>query len=280
VKGVARSVLGLGVGLALSSCAVREPAREPVPAASPEAAPSGAATAREVVFPASDGAPVWGDLHLAQGDAEAPVLLLFHQGGGDARGEYAPIVPRLVSEGYHVLAADLREGGELFGGGNRTLAARDGIGSGYCAAYPDLEGALRFVREQGLHGPCVAWGSSFSGALVLRLARDHADELAGVIAFSPASGEPMQGCPSTDFAADVRIPALCVRPASEAARETVRAQLEQFEALGLETWVADPGVHGSSSLVAERAGGDVEPSWRVTLEFLARACDLDDRPRE
>lgn len=253
------------IGLALGACAAPERSEGNRPAAALPAA-------GEVSFAASDGAAVWGDLYLSGGGPGAPVLLLFHQGGGDARGEYAPIVPRLVGEGYHVLAVDLREGGELFGEQNRTLAARGGEGSGYCAAYPDLEGALRFVRDRGLVGPCVAWGSSFSGALVLRLARDHADDLAAVIAFSPASGEPMAGCSSMDFAGDVRIPALCVRPASEAARDTVRAQLEQFEDWGLRTWVADPGVHGSSSLVAERAGGDVEPTWRVTLAFLADVC--------
>jgi pimeloyl-ACP methyl ester carboxylesterase len=42
------------------------------------------------------------------------MFLLFHQGGASARGEYGPIIPRLLSAGYHVLAVDQRSGGDRF----------------------------------------------------------------------------------------------------------------------------------------------------------------------
>ena len=226
------------------------------------------ATSTEVSFAAADGSLVVADLHTADADDGAPILLLFHQGGGDARGEYGPIIPRLVAGGRHVLAVDLREGGDLFGSTNRTLARRGGRGPGYCAAYPDLEASLAYVRSRGFRGPCVAWGSSFSGALVLRLARDRGQELAGVIAFSPASGEAMDGCRAEEFVPDVGVPALCVRPASEVVRPESRARVEEYRELGFRTWIADPGTHGSSSLVSERAGGDVEATWEITLAFL------------
>lgn len=223
----------------------------------------------ETTFPATDGGSVVADVHRAIAGPSAPLLILFHQGGGDVRGEYGPIVPRLTGEGYHVLAVDLREGGDLFGSTNRTLALRGGRGSGYCGAYPDVEGALDHARAVGFDGPIVVWGSSFSGALALRLASERGDELAGVVAFSPAGGPPMQGCMADDFAPGVSVPTLCVRPASEAARESVIAQTERFRGFGFETYVADPGVHGSSSLVPDRVEGDTEATWERTLRFLA-----------
>jgi hypothetical protein len=34
------------------------------------------------------------------------------------------------------------------------------------------------------------------------------------------------------------------------------------------TLVADPGTHGSSTLVPERVGGDTEVTWTAVLAFL------------
>ena len=46
------------------------------------------------------------------------------------------------------------------------------------------------------------------------------------------------------------------------------AQLAEFEAQGHLTYVADPGVHGSSMLDPERVGADTEKTWRVVETFL------------
>jgi pimeloyl-ACP methyl ester carboxylesterase len=227
-------------------------------------------------FSTFDDVTVWGDLYLSDAAPQSvdrtPILLLFHQGGGDARGEYGPLVPRLLERGYHAFAIDQRRGGERFGSVNRTAAALSEADYTYCDAYADVEGALGLVRERGFLGPIVAWGSSYSGTLALKLAAEHPDEVAAVIAFSPAASA-MDGCEDATFAPHVRSPVLVLRPVSEMELESVRIQLERLKELGFETYVADPGVHGSSMLSETRVRGSTERTWAVVLDFLDRALD-------
>ena len=138
----------------------------------------------------------------------------------------------------------------------------------YCDALPDLEAALAYVRERNPEVKPILWGSSYSAALAIQLAAAHSDAVTGVLAFSPASGEPMDGCRPEPFADGLTVPLLVLRPQSEAVIESVAAQLAAFAEQGHQTAVADPGTHGSSMLVAERAGGDVESTWQVVLHFL------------
>jgi len=226
-----------------------------------------AASTAEVRFKAGDGVELFADLHRAAAPDDAPVIILFHQAGGSARGEYKTIAPRLVAAGYHVLAVDQRSGGDRFGDPNRTALAL-GQEIGYCDAYPDLEAALAYPPSVGLTGPRVVWGSSYSAGLVFKLAGEHPTELAGLLAFSPAGGEPMAACKPTDFLSQLHVPALSLRPEKEAAIEAVKAQTSLLEGAGVTTHVASPGVHGSSMLVSERAGGDTEPTWDVVMRFL------------
>ncbi len=65
------------------------------------------------------------------------------------------------------------------------------------------------------------------------------------------------------------MPARALRPQSEFEVESVQAQMKEFEAHGIQTYVANPGVHGSSMLNAERVGDSTEAAWTVVLEFLA-----------
>jgi len=229
---------------------------------------SHAAEPREVTFASTQGVTVYADLYREH-DRDAPLVILFHQAGGDARGEYGPIVPRLVEAGYNVLAVDQRNGGTQFGGVNRTVAHLDDQAFDYCDAYPDLEAALAWAVAEGLGGPRAVWGSSYSAALVFQLAAKHPDDVAAVLAFSPASGEPMRGCEPEPYAKGLAAPALALRPAREMEVDSVREQLEALAGMGVKTWVADPGVHGSSMLVPRRAGGDTDATWKVVLDFLA-----------
>ena len=75
------------------------------------------ATSVEISFVTTDGVTVHGDLYMAGPDKAAPLILLFHQAGGDSRGEYGPIIPRLLKNGYNVMGMDQRVGGNRFGGG-------------------------------------------------------------------------------------------------------------------------------------------------------------------
>jgi len=282
-----RLFIGFVLCLGVASLACRpkaEPAEPAASAAEPELAggADGAAAGDgedgevgdagagvEVRFAAADGVEVYGDLHRADAGADAPLIILFHQAGGSARGEYGPIIPRLVSAGYHVLAIDQRSGGDRFKLPNRTAAGVEGE-VGYCDAYPDLEAALVFAATTDLSGPRVIWGSSYSAGLVFKLAAEHPEDVAAVLGFSPASGEPMAGCDPGDSLAGLKAPTLALRPIQEAEIEAIQAQTEAFKGAGVEVYVSDPGSHGSSMLVPERAGGDTEATWGVVLAFLGR----------
>lgn len=253
--------------LLLTACQPNE-APAPVDAATPPDVPA-APEVVEITFQTIDSVQVYGDLHRVNTDQDAPLILLFHQGGSNTRGEYPNILPRLLDSGYHVLAIDQRRGGERYGSHNRTVAALDStIEYGYCDAYPDLEAALQYVKEAGFTGPRVAWGSSYSGGLVLRLGAEYPDDLAGVLAFSPAASGPMEPCAPNNFIPALSLPALALRPGSEMEIESSQQQLALFEQHGHQTFVAPDGVHGSSMLDSTRATGDVEATWNVVLSFL------------
>jgi dienelactone hydrolase len=217
----------------------------------------------------ADGIVLFADLYRSAAGTTGPIVILFHQAGSNARGEYQDIVPRLLANGFSALAVDLRIGGGLYGSENRTVVAGDLADSReYCSAYPDLVAAWEYVLEQRFSGPRFAWGSSFSAALVLHLAAERATEMSGALAFSPASGEPMEGCLPEQSLADLSIPALILRPAAEAAVERIAAQLDRFKAAGKETYVSNPGTHGSSMLSPSRVDGGTADTWRVVLAFL------------
>jgi alpha-beta hydrolase superfamily lysophospholipase len=231
-----------------------------------------AADSQEVRFDAVDGVTVFGDLYRATGKGDdAPLILLFHQGGGDARGEYLPLVDRLLGAGYHALAIDQRRGGDRFGSVNRTASAFGDQDISYCDAYPDLEAALSFADKSGFSGPRIVWGSSYSAALVIKLAAEHAGDIDAVLAFSPASGDAMSGCRPEAYAAVLEQPLLVLRPIGEMEVPSVPPQMQTFREQGHQTYVADPGVHGSSMLNAERVGADTAETWAVVMRFIAAA---------
>ncbi len=232
--------------------------------------PAGASlAAQDVTFPASDGGTVHGTWFRAGEPAKA-VILAFHQGGANGVAEYGPIAARLNREGYDVLAIDQRSGGDRFGGVNRTVEARGGE-AGFCEAAVDLEGALRFTREHEGDKPVVLWGSSYSAALVVRIAATAPEGVIAFLAFSPAGGDPMAGCPPEEVLDRIQLPVLALWPRSEMELDWRAAQVERFGQHGHRTRVADPGVHGSSMLVEERVGAPVEETWRVVLDFLSDA---------
>ena len=228
------------------------------------------AETESVTMRTSDGVTVYGEVYTSPGTLKsAPLILLFHQGASNARAEYEPLVPRLLGAGYNLVAIDQRRGGDRFGGTNRTLAGVGEASYSYCEVLPDLEAALAFARARGFDGPTAAWGSSYSAALVFRLGRDHADEIDAIVAFSPASGEPMEGCMPEQYSAEVTQPVLALRPIREMEVPYVPGQMALFEEQGHRTYVADPAVHGSSMLNEARVGAPVDASWQIVLEFLA-----------
>ena len=120
-----------------------------------------------------DGVTIHGEPYFGGLDSGAPLVLLFHQGGSNGRGEYAPIAHWLNDVGFRAIAWDQRRGGDRLGASNRTVEGSTLDEPSYCDVYPDLVAALQYVASRGLADRVVAWGSSYSGALVFRLAAEH-----------------------------------------------------------------------------------------------------------
>ncbi len=229
-----------------------------------------AQTPKEIELKTSDGLKLFGDWYPRTKAPARALLILIHQGDGSARGDYAPIIPRLLTEGFEVLAIDSRLGGNLFGATNRTVARNAAAEWTYCDAYPDLLSALDYAKALVPKRSIVVWGSSYSATLALRLAADRPADVAAVLAFSPASGPSMGACQPVPYASRVKLPALVVRPKDELEVASRREDFEAFRKQGHSTFVAEPSAHGSSVLVAERAKGDVGVTWKTVLEFLSR----------
>lgn len=195
-----------------------------------------------VSFQTEDGITIYGDYYATDKSTNKPMLLLFHQGGSNARAEYVPLASRLLAEGYHALAVDLRRGGARFGGTNRTIEHLDSDTEySYCDSYPDLEATLRYVQYRGYNKNIIAWGSSFSATLVIQLAVEHSKELSGVLSFSTAAGLPMEGCNPDQFIENLQIPALFLRPPREIHHLHIIEQIEALDRLSLKSILQGTG---------------------------------------
>lgn len=225
------------------------------------------ASAEPVTLTAAGGVKVYGEFWPAA-DANAPLILAFHQ-AGSSHAEYAPLAPRLNRAGFSVLAIDQRSGGSEFGGKNRTVAAL-GRSTSYDAALADLEAALAWGKAKAKGAPVIAWGSSYSAALVFQLAARHPAELAGLLAFSP--GEYL-GTPNAvrTAAQKLALPVFIDQSSDEdetlQSREILQATASSDKTLFIP---AQRGVHGSATLRADRNAAGAEENWAAVLVFLAK----------
>lgn len=215
----------------------------------------------------SDGVTVYAERYFGDLDDSAPLIVLFHQGGADARSEYAPLVGWLNGAGYRAIAWDSRAGGDRFQGVNRTVETLpEGAAVGYCEAYPDLVAALEASVPDG--ESAVVWGSSYTAALVFRLAAEYPTRVSGVVAFSPAGGGPLADCLAREWLDQAHVPMLAFRPASEMNSDSSREQRAIFEKAGVTFHVIENGVHGSSMLVDERTKHDMSGAREIVTKWL------------
>lgn len=144
--------------------------------------------AAEVVhFPSKDGVEITADLYVAHKAPTTPLVVLFHQATW-SRGEYQEIAPRLNQLGFNCLAVDLRSGKAVNDVRNETAfqAEQAKKKTRYIDALPDMEAALEYARSHyAQQGPVIAWGSSYSAALVVRLAGERPELADATVAFSP-----------------------------------------------------------------------------------------------
>lgn len=249
------------IAFGLTSCTTLEPGPStPIPTGP-----------MEITTKARDGVTVYGTTYFASLPDSAPLIVLFHQGGSNARAEYAPLIPWLNENGYRAIGWDLRAGGEIFGLNNRTVDAMlPEKAESYCDGYPDMKAALDASLAIGSVDDAIIWGSSYSAALVFHLAADAPDKVSHVIAASPASGPPMANCLARARLDDLTRPAFVLRPASEMERESAQQQKVLLEAVNVPVLVLEDGVHGSSMLVDERTEADMSTGRTAVMDWLAQ----------
>ncbi|HZV93909.1 MAG TPA: alpha/beta fold hydrolase [Caldimonas sp.] len=225
----------------------------------------GAAAAERVQLVAADQVAVFGEVWRAAGE-RPPVIIAFHQAESN-HAEYAPIAPRLAQDGFTVLAIDQRSGDGAFGGTNLTVETL-GDSTDYDEALPDLEAALAWAHEHADGAPVIAWGSSYSAALVFLLAARHADEVSAVVAFSP--GEYLRNPTAVHDAARQLTMPVYIDQASSA--DEIAASTSILDAVGnshKRMFMQDPSTHGASTLRADSNPMGNEAHWQSVLKFLA-----------
>ena len=189
-------------------------------------------------------------------------MLLFHMAGSNY-GEYSTIAPELHRRGFDTMAIDQRSGGAGFGRRNET-ADRLGRDPGYRAAHcPTWKPPLAWARDHDT-GPLLAWGSSYSAALVFFLAASAQPPLAGLLAFSP--GEYFAGV--RQAAARVTCPVFV--SSSEDAGEigAAAALLGATQARLKRQFRPTVGAHGSSLLRPDRNPRGAAAAWAAVDAFL------------
>lgn len=215
------------------------------------------AAAEVVTFPAADGVTVTADYTAVDGDT---AIVLFHMAGA-SRGEYADIAPRLQKLGYTTMAVDQRSGG-AFGGVENATRQAFASNPGFKDAIPDLQAAVAEIRRRGAQRVAVI-GSSYSAALVIRLAGEDPSFAEAVISFSP--GEYFRPSDFIRQVADkVRAPIFIT-----AARNEEPQWREIFERLASSEKTGfvpkGPGRHGATALLS----ADGAEYWAALEAFLA-----------
>src|SRR6516225_965877 len=230
-------------------------------------APAYTLAADAISFTASDLVQVFADYYSA-GSQQKPLILLFHQAGSN-RGEYATIGPMLATLGFNALAIDQRSGGNAWGQTNETVKHL-GKSTDYDEALLDLEAALQWAKSSGHTGSILAWGSSYSAALVFLLAAEHRGDIKAILAFSP--GEYLRGSSTVrKAAARVSIPIFVTSakdPKEIAVAKSILYASPSAEKTQFVPQVA--GVHGSSTLREDQNPDGAEENWLAVKRFLAK----------
>ena len=142
--------------------------------------------ATTITYPSKDGLPIVADIYITNEDKSTLFIVLFHQAGW-SRGEYLEIAPELNRLGFNCMAVDLRSGNKVNGVTNQTAkeAKKEGKGTTYVDTIQDIEASLEYARENYTSDKLIAWGSSYSAALVLKVAGDNPKLVDGVMSFAP-----------------------------------------------------------------------------------------------
>jgi len=223
-----------------------------------------------ITFPSKDGLQITADTYIGETEKNRPLIVLFHQAGW-SRGEYAEIAPKLNGLGFNVLAVDLRSGKAVNGITNQTAkgARKAGKKTRYIDALPDMESALLYARNlAGKDSKIIAWGSSYSSALVLQLIGEKPDLADAVLSFSPGEYFNKSGKPANwikQSAQSINVPVFITSAKSEKGRWSAI-----FKTIKSKNKVSftpkTKGNHGSRALWDKFS--DSKAYWLAVTQFL------------
>jgi len=221
-----------------------------------------------IQFPAADGLLVTADLYLWH-EPDAPFIVLFHQAGW-SRGEYKEIAPKLGELGFNCMAIDQRSGDSVNDVANETnaLAKSKKLGTKFLDAVPDMRAALTLVKTRYPEAKRIAWGSSYSAALVLVLAGQEPELMDAVMSFSPGEYFARFGKSKTfvqEATSSITMPVFITSAKGE--RDAWKAIFDGIASDDKHSFVPKTaGNHGSRALWAKFS--DSEQYWEATRAFL------------
>ncbi len=227
--------------------------------------------AETITFKSANDLLITADRYTPHTSSTTPLIVLFHQ-AGSSRGEYNEIAPRLNKLGFNCIAVDLRSGEYSRGKDNETAirAGKAGLVTSYADALPDIIAALHYANKQYSHSKIIAWGSSYSAALVLKVAGDHPELVDGVMAFSPGEYFSHLGKSKTwirDSAQKIKAPAFITSSKNEAGDWA--PIYDVINAANRQSFVPETaGKHGSKALWKKYA--DSQAYWDAVTEFLRK----------
>ena len=231
---------------------------------------SHASESNTISFKSADDLLITADTYFTHPANITPIIVLFHQ-AGSSRGEYNEIAPRLNQLGFNCIAVDLRSGEYSRDKDNETAirASNAGLSTNSADALPDLIAALQYTRKKHNNSKVIAWGSSYSAALALKVAGDYPQLVDGVLAFSPGEYFSHLGKSKTwiqDSAKNIKAPTFITSSKDEA--DSWSVIYKTIPSTIKSSFVpATSGRHGSRALWNKY--NDSEDYWQAVSKFLS-----------
>lgn len=230
---------------------------------------SGNLSADTIHFNSQDGVKITADTYYINDNPNSPVIVLFHQAGW-SRGEYLEIAPKLNQLGFNCIAVDLRSGKSINNIDNLTAQHAKEIKkkTRYIDALPDIISSLRYINDQFPESSIIAWGSSYSAALVLHVAGSHPDLVDGTLSFAPGEYFSKQGKSNTwiqESASTITTPVFITSARNE--EKNWSAIYNSIQSNKKTSFLpSTTGNHGSRALWSSFA--DSEDYWKAVISFL------------
>jgi predicted alpha/beta hydrolase len=225
---------------------------------------------KKISFKASDGLEITADLYMSN-SADSPFIILFHQAGW-SRGEYLEIAPKLNKLGFNCIAVDQRSGGKINNVINEThlRAEKQKLATKYVDAEMDIKASIDHVKkEYPKANKTIIWGSSYSSALVLKVAGDRND-IDAVLSFAPGEYFEDMGKPAdyvTKSAKNIMVPVFITSMKSE--KPNWWSIFEAIPSIGKDYFLPETdGQHGSRALWEKFP--EHKNYWKAVEAFLKR----------